>query len=226
MKKKTQSSRSLADRLDFIRPRITKRIVRARAGRMPQITRRLRIWLPGLAAFVIMVLFLWPMLRPNFTMTNVVKNIPDLVIDNLRYSGTDSKNQPYSLMAAQATRPSSLEGIYDLKKPEGEITLNNGTWIDTKADYGRYDEKGKKLWLGGNVQIFNNKGYQVTTEEAQINLNNNDAWGDKDVLIQGNFGTVRGEGFRFLDSGRTVIIEGPGKAVLRTKRTNGADNAS
>ena len=126
----------------------------------------------------------------------------------------DDKNQPYSLVAAQATKPSTLQGIYDLKKPEGEITLQNGTWLDGKADTGRFDQIEKHLWLGGNVRIFHDKGYQFTTDELQVDLNTNEAWGDKNVLIQGDFGTIHGVGFRFIDSGNTVIIKGPAKLSL------------
>jgi lipopolysaccharide export system protein LptC len=212
-------------RLDFISPRETARIQDAREGRMARIVARLRLWLPGTAIFIIVVLFLWPVIAPNFVMKNIVKNIPDLVIDNLHYTGLDNKNQPYSLLAAQATRPANLHGIYDLTKPEGEITLQSGAWLDGKADYGRYDEGSKKLWLGGDVQIFHDKGYQVTTDEAQINLDNNDAWGDKNVLIQGAFGTIRGKGFRFLDSGHTVVIKGPATALLSLHGTPSSDKS-
>ncbi|MGB9152219.1 MAG: LPS export ABC transporter periplasmic protein LptC [Alphaproteobacteria bacterium] len=201
-------------RLDFIRPRLTKRIERAREGRMARIITKLQFWLPIMAGVVILVLFLWPIIRPTFVMKDIVKNIPDLVIDNLHYTGADSKNQPYNLLALHATRPSGLHGIYDLTKPEGDITLQSGAWLDGKADYGRYDEINKKLWLGGNVQLFHDKGYQVTTDDAQVDLSTDDAWGDKPVLIQGSFGTIRGVGFRFLDSGHTIIVKGPATAVL------------
>jgi lipopolysaccharide export system protein LptC len=201
-------------RLDFIRPRFTKRILTERQGRMAYFVHRLRIWLPLLAVTIILLLFLWPVLVPNFKFSDVAKNVPDLAIDNLRFTGVDEKNQPYSLLAAQATKPSTLQGIFDLTKPEGEITLQNGTWIDSKADFGRYDEKGKKLWLGGNVRIFHDNGTQLTADEALINLDTHEAWGNKNVLIQGAFGTIRGAGFRFLDSGHTMIINGPAKAVL------------
>ena len=92
-------------RLDFIRPRLTKRIQSARDNRMADFVRRLRVWLPLLSVTVILLLFLWPSLLPNFRMSDIAKNIPDLVIDNLRFSGVDTNNQPYSLKAAQATRP-------------------------------------------------------------------------------------------------------------------------
>jgi len=201
-------------RLDFIRPRETRRIAQARDDRRTRFVAKLRLWLPLVACFILVLLYLWPKIMPTFTMKNVVKNIPDLVIDNLHYTGLDEKNQPYSVNAAQATKPNGLHDIYDLTKPEGEITLQSGAWLDGKADYGRYDQAGKKLWLGGNVHIFHDKGYQLTTDDMQVNLNNNDAWGDKPMLLQGSFGTIRGSGFRFLDSGHTIVIKGPATAVL------------
>ncbi len=148
-------------------------------------------------------------------MKNVVKNIPDLVIDNLHYTGLDNKNQPYSLNRGASDQAFGPHDIYDLTKPEGEITLQSGAWLDGKADYGRYDQTGKKLWLGGNVHIFHDKGYQLTTDDMQVNLNNNDAWGDKPVLIQGSFGTDCGESVSvFLIRANTVVINGPATAVL------------
>jgi lipopolysaccharide export system protein LptC len=217
---------SQQSRLDFIRPRETARIQRARDGHMARFVHKLRLWLPLVAGIVILLLFLWPTLLPNFTMSDIAKNVPDLVIDNLHYSGLDNKNQPYSLLAAQATRPAALHGIYDLTKPEGDITLQSGAWMDGKADYGRYDSVGKKLWLGGNVQLFHDKGYQVTTDEAQVNLNNDDAWGDKNVLIPGGFGPIRGVGFRFLDSGHTIVVNGPATAILSLHGNPDSDKPS
>ncbi len=212
--------RSTYERLDFIRPRITDRIERARDQRAISFSRRLRIWLPLLALGIIVCLFLWPVVLPNFRLSDVAKTIPDLVVDNLHFSGTSEKNEPFTLFAAQATRPSALQGIYELTKPKGDIVLNDGAWIDGRADSGRFDDVRKKLWLNGNVQIFHNKGYQVTTDEALIDLQTRDAWGDKDVLIQGNFGTIRGKGFRLLDSARSIIVTGPAKAVLSLRRSN------
>lgn len=223
MKKKGSKKNKGSDRLDFIRPRETTRLLRAREGRAAEFIKRLRIWLPLLSGAVVVTLFLWPALIPGFELSNISKNIPDLVIDNLTYTGVDDKNQTYSLMAAQATKPAALKGIYDMTKPEGEITLQDGSWVDGKADYGRYDEAGKHLWLGGNVQVFHDKGYQMTTDEMQVNLSTNEAWGEKNVLIQGGFGTVRGAGFRFLDSGNTLVISGPAKAILSLHESSGSD---
>jgi len=62
--------------------------------------------------------------------------------------------------------------------------------------------------------VFHNNGYQMTTEEMRVSLDTNDAWGEKDILIQGGFGTIKGAGFRFLESGNKIVIGGPAAAVF------------
>ncbi len=186
---------------------------------MARFATHLRHWLPLLAVVVILALFIWPALRPGFKVPDIAKNAPNLVIDNVHYTGVDSNSQSFSLSAQQATRAlTGHNGLYDLTKPQGDIQLKGGGWLDGKADLGRYDEKGKRLWLGGNVELFHNDGYQFKTEEAQVNLENKAAWGHKSVRIQGTFGTIEGNhGFRLIDQGKVLVINGPAKATFRTK---------
>lgn len=207
--------------LSFIQPRDTKRTIKAR--RPPKLANFLRVALPAVALVVLFALIVWPVLRPNKIITAAVANIPDLVIQNLHYTGLDSKNQPYSVSALKATRPKGLNNIYDLDKPEGELTMTSGAWIAVKSQYGRYDQDTRKLWLGGDVQLFHDKGYQFTSDEAQVDLNENYAWGEKPVLIQGGFGEIRGQGFRLLDNGHVMIVKGPAHALLSLHSSNGSD---
>lgn len=207
--------------LSFIQPKDTKRTIKAR--RTPRVANFLRVFLPGLALVVLIALIIWPTLRPNKIPTAVVANIPDLVVQNLHFTGLDSKNQPYSVAALKATRPKGLNNIYDLDKPEGELTMTSGNWIAVKSHYGRYNQDTRKLWLGGDVQVFHDKGYQFTSDEAQVDLNENYAWGEKPVLIQGSFGEIRGQGFKLLDNGHTMIVKGPAHAVLSLHKDDGSD---
>jgi lipopolysaccharide export system protein LptC len=207
--------------LNFLRPRETERLKKARGPR--RVVGGLRLVLPLTSLLVLFVLVLWPAIDPNKITRAILKNAPDLVIDNLHFNGLDSKNQPYSIGAAKATRPAGVQNIFDLEKPEGEITLDTGAWISGKAQYGRFDHDKHKLWLGGDVQLFHDKGYQFTSDEAQIDLNENYAWGEKPVLIQGDFGEIRGQGFRLLDNGHTMIITGPASALLNLHSGGGSD---
>jgi len=207
--------------LSFLQPRETARAVKARgAGRM---VGRLRFILPVLALLIIAGLIVWPMVNPDKLVSTALKNAPDLVIKDLNYTGFDSKNQPYSVSAAKATRASGENNLFDLEKPQGEITLEGGAWVAIKAQYGRLDQDAHQLWLGGDVQLFHDNGTQFTTDEVQADLTDRYAWGEKPVLIQGAFGEIRGAGFRLLDSGTVMIIKGPAKALLNLQGGAGGD---
>ena len=208
-----------ADPLSFIRPRVKE----VRSARRIFMVAILRGVLPAAALFLLGALIIWPIVSPNRITAIAMKNIPDLVIDNLHFTGLDSKNEPYSLTAGKATRPGNLKDIYDFDKPQGEITLANGTWVSGKAEYGRYNQDTRRLWLGGDVQMFQDKGYQFTTDEAQVDLNDNNAWGESPVLIQGNFGQIRGKGFQLLDSGKVMVVKGPAHASLDLHNNNASD---
>ena len=200
--------------LSFISPRITKRIEQARNTTMLPFRRRLRILLPVVSIAILVLIFVWSSLLPNFTLKNLSEKIPNLVIENLRYSGIDSKKQPYSLFAAQATKPLSSESVYDLIDVEGEITLQNGSWVDGRAQQGRFNKSSNELWLKGNVNIFRDDGFQVKTEEAYVNINDKTASGVNDISILGPSSTIYGKGFKILGGGNTVIINGPVKAIF------------
>lgn len=210
--------------LDFIRPRETLRAIKARGPQ--RAVSIFRFSLPLLAVLVLGTLILWPLINPRIIPVALLKNIPDLVIDNLHFTGLDAKNQPYSLSAAKATRPSGTKNIYDLDKPQGELTLEGGSWLASSAQVGRFDQDTRKLWLGGNVQVFHDQGYQFTSDEAQVDLKTYQAWGEKPVLIQGNFGEIRGNGFRLLENGKIMVVNGPAKAILKVIETTPAKPAS
>jgi hypothetical protein len=70
------------------------------------------------------------------------------------------------------------------------------------------DQANKKVWLGGSVEFFHDGGYRFLSDEVHIDWTKDLAWGEKPVLIQGPFGEVRGQGFRVLDGGKTLIVIG------------------
>ena len=214
-----ESSAPVADPLSFIRPRARDNVSAQRS----RLVGWLRWILPVAALLVLLALFVWPMVSPNKIAGIALKNLPDLVIKNLHFTGLDSKNEPYSVEAAKATRPSGLKNIYDFDLPQAEMTLANGSWVSGKAQYGRYDQDTRKLWLGGDVQLFQDKGYEFTTDEAHIDLNSNNAWGSSPVLIQGDFGNIKGKGFRVIDSGKVMVVTGPAHASLDLHNNKASD---
>lgn len=214
-----------SDILNFLQPRETLRLIKARGGK--RLVRFLRVLLPLAAAVVLAAILLWPLIHAysgkSLSVAARMIPVPDLAVDHLRFSGSDSRNQPFSVTAERATRPGELRDVYDLDKPEGDITLKDGSWIAGKALHGRYDREGRKLWLGGDVQLFHDGGFQFRTNEANVDMNDSSAWGEAPVTMQGGFGSIIGNGFRMLDSGNIMVVKGPARAVLnlRTEEASG-----
>ncbi len=221
-----QDTQTKKHSLSFITPRVTRRAARARSSGATRLVAKLRFILPVAALLILGVVVIWPSINPEKIKSEIVKKIPDLVIEDLHFNGLDSKNEPYSMTAARATRPGGLQNVYDLNKPRAEITLQDGAWLSGQSDFGRYDQDTRKLWLGGNVQLFHDKGYEFTTDEAQIDISADNAYGEKPVLIQGDFGEIRGQGFKALDAGKTFVVTGPAKAILSLHAKDGSDKPS
>ena len=220
-KNQTVPAKAPSERLSFLNARDSARAAKARGPRI--FVRRLMIILPAISAVVLLGLFVWPMLNPDKILKKALTKLPDVVIENLNYTNVDSKNQPYSIRAAKATRLAGAQEVFDLEKPQGELTTQEGSWVAAKSLYGRYDHDKNQLWLGGDVQIFHDKGFQFTTDELQADLGARTAWGEKPVLIQGGFGEIRGVGFRLLDGGNVVVVKGPGTALLNLHGGDGSD---
>ncbi len=176
----------------------------------------LRWVLPLFVLLGLISLMVWPMLRAHKLASMAVEHVPNLMADKLRLTGLDAQNQAYSLTAKRAIQAvgEGEKNLIDLDAPEAEIALTGGAWLAGRAEKGRLDQEKKKLWLGGRAEFFHDDGYRFLSEEVQIDLESQTAWGDKPALIQGPFGEVRGEGFRVLDGGKTLIVMGKATARL------------
>jgi len=110
-------------------------------------------------------------------------------------------------------------GVLALVRPQGELTLKDGTWIAVKADRGRYNDKTGKLLLLGNANLFHDKGYEFKSDEAHVDVKAGNAWGDLPVTGQGPFGEIFSRGFRLFDSGATIVFNGPAHLNLAASLT-------
>ncbi len=214
-------------RLEHLRPRD----VRAAASKSLAYTRFVKIFrwiLPLFAVVGLAVLLVWPMVREKQLAALIVERVPDLMVENLHLTGFDSRNQSYSLTAKRAlqARGAANKETVDLESPKADISLQDGVWLAGQAAYGRLDQKEKKLWLGGKVELFHDQGTHFTSDEAYIDIDKETVWGEKPVLIQGSFGEIRGNGFRLLQAGKIFIILGPATAKLDLQAMAGSDKPS
>lgn len=209
-------------RLGRLKPRDT-RAARAHSAKYSRHVDFLRWLLPVIVIVGLGILIFWPMWQANRISTVMVENVPNLMVENLNLTGVDEQGQAYALTADRALQGATTKNIVDLEKPDGELTLTNGAWVAARADKGRLDQNDKKLWLGGHVEIFHDAGYRFTSESMNVDIPKSAAWGDQPVLIQGDFGEVKGTGFRFLDGGHVLIIKGPATARLNLQRMGKTD---
>lgn len=181
----------------------------------------LKMLLPAVAVGLVALVLLWPQLNPlerSFRLKPVAVSIDDLEnlrMLNPRYVGSDSQNQPYTLTADQATQLSGDSNITDLVKPKGDISLKDGSWIALTADAGTYRKQNEILDLEGNVDLFQDGGYEIVTERARIDLENGTAEGNDPVSGQGPDTELQGQGFRVYDRGNRILTTGQSRLVIR-----------
>jgi lipopolysaccharide export system protein LptC len=185
-----------------------------------QIVGLLKFTLPAAALGIAALVLLWPQLNPidaRFRLTPVQVSIEDL--ENLRmvqprYVGVDDRNQPYTIVAEQATQAKGSSDSTDLKDPQGDIAMNSGTWLAMTAEHGLYHQPDKALELWGGVTLFHDGGYEISTDRARIDLDRGTAQGDAPVRAQGPNSQLDGSGFRIDDRGARVEVTGQARVLL------------
>jgi lipopolysaccharide export system protein LptC len=207
---------------------------RSTAGSIPSLTKAggsytrfansMRIVLPLVAVAIIVLVVAWPQIteKPkkfSLSLTSVTTTETGTQqIINARFTGTDSKNRPYSVTADTASQVKNKPDMIELAFPKADMTLRTGAWLALSAETGQLNRKNQELDLQGKVNLFHDKGYELSTSVAKIFMKDGVASGDKPVTGQGPAGTIKSAGFRILDGGRRVIFTGRSELVLyRTK---------
>jgi lipopolysaccharide export system protein LptC len=185
----------------------TRRMAHAGGG-YSHFVKFMKVVLPLLAFGIIGLLAAWPRIQGG-DQSSTRRDSGELEMMRALYVGTDTQDRPFSLTADRAVQSTSEPGVLDLVRPQGELTLKDGTWIAIKADRGRYNDKTGKLLLLGNANLFHDKGYEFKSDEAHIDVKAGNAWGDLPVTGQGPFGEIFSRGFRLFDSGATIVFNGP-----------------
>lgn len=183
----------------------------------------LRKALPVLALATLVVLVLWPKLAPHKLIA--LPPLPaalQLTMEHPRFTGTDDQNQPFSLSAERALQNPSKLTMVDLEGLRAETKLNDGFTVEGSAQIGRFDQTLKRLWLGGNVDIDHGQGYRFTAREMNIDFTKQIVWSDRGAKLEGDFGSVEGQGFRAYEGGKIIIFTGKSRAILNSDDVSGA----
>ena len=202
-----------------IRPRRARR--RTPLIGYPAAMTALKIALPALAVALLVLVALWPQyLLVGGRFQLVADPSGEAVLDRLsmvnpHFRGSDSRNRPFTLTAERATQDQSDDNLMHLARPQAQMTLEDGAGVELKAAEGFYRRDLELLRLAGGVDLLHDRGYEIRTSSAAIDLKAGTARGDEPVAATGPFGELQSEGFRVLDRGDRIEFTGKSRLVLQ-----------
>ena len=192
-----------------------------------RMVRLLKILLPLIAGVLVVLAVMWPHLnRVRQQLSGqaipaseaILQDNLQVQMENARFIGADGKERPYTITAVRAIQ---LEGAPNapkrvrLEEPQADITLADGTWLALTATTGFFQTSDNRLDLNGAVNVFHDKGYEIVTTAASVDLDAGTARGREPVHGQGPFGLLKGEdGFEILNGGEVVIVKGRSKLII------------
>jgi len=179
----------------------------------------MKILLPFLALGLVALIIIWPRLKTEDTFRIGFSSVrlsgsAQPGVDNARYMGTDENRQPYSITADLARISDKVDGLISLEMPKADLTLEDGTWLVLTADNGRFLEGKQQLDLEGNVNLFHDTGYEISTGQLIVNLKSNVAESEMPVAGHGPFGELTSAGLKLVDKGRIIYFTGPAQLIL------------
>jgi lipopolysaccharide export system protein LptC len=200
---------------EMVPPPVTRlpRAVRRR-GRVVRVA---KYALPVVALALLSSIAAWPELSRTLERGRATWHRLTMVEDNgamrsPHYRGFDAQNQPYMISADSADRTGPDR--YDLRAPRGDLTMNNGTWLQLRARNGVYVQKVDQLDLSHNVTLYRQDGTILNTEAATADMKLGAVSSDVYTHAEGPFGTLDAEGFTLVDRGGIVQFHGPAKLVM------------
>lgn len=182
--------------------------------------RMMRLFLPLVAVGMAGLVMSWPDIEDTFEAIPQEDILPQNVgqneLINPRFKSRDDKSQPYEITADRAFQSAKDINIVLLEQPTADITLNDGTYLSARAEKGVYRQNAENLILDGDVTLFHDEGYEMTTARMLINMKDRKAISDRPVEGHGPAGTIQASGFQAESADNSLIFTGPAKLVLST----------
>ena len=180
----------------------------------------MKLLLPALACALVILVVAWPQIVPDDSgfkleaISDIAQQAETLSMLNARYTGFDEERRPFTITADVASQEPGDDEKINLVLPKADITLTGGEWLAVTADRGLYERTKQQLHLEGNVNLFHDNGFEMRSEEANVDLQEGKAWGDLPVEGQGPAGTIKSRGFRVYDRGSRIFFTGQSHMLL------------
>lgn len=209
----------------------SERAGRTLSGRHSRFVQWTKLGLASVALVLIALVGIWPQLRsrdgalPVGVSSGGHEDAESLHMVKPRYTGLDENNLPYEVTADLASQASAKSDSITLDNPKADMTIKDGSWMAFNATSGLYGQKSQLLDLSGTVNLFHDSGYEFTSTSARINLATGAGEGEEPTIGHGPSGEIEGEGFRFLDRGKTIVFTGKSRLILYPGAADGVKAA-
>ena len=188
----------------------------------------MKMVLPALAVTLVLLVVVWPQFklyegRFRIRVSDIsLEQAGKLTMLNARYEGLDDKQQPFVLTADQATQSSENQNLIELEMPRGDVTLNDGAWLAMDAQQGLYNRDNELLDLEGDVVLFHDRGFELRSQSAQVDLEAGTAVGYETTEGQGPSGSSLSEGFLVLERGDVLVFTGKSRLIIYPNNDDGS----
>ena len=140
---------------------------------------------------------------------------------NARIAGFDRQQQPYEILARNGLQDKTNANLVHLEQVSGTFKKVTGETFQLLSKTGLYDSKSKGLDLEGAVKIIRADHFTATMDKAHVNVETKDLDSNVPVVVEMSTGSIKANGMRISDNGKTVMFVNGVKAQFNEASNKG-----
>ncbi|HMF23762.1 MAG TPA: LPS export ABC transporter periplasmic protein LptC [Pseudolabrys sp.] len=185
------------------------------ARRHSRLVRILRIAIPGVVVFGLVVIALATYLNPLRMLAKLPINIDNLVVSGTkvtmeqpRLSGFTSDARAYEVTADTAAQDMTKPDLVELRNIRAKVEMQDKSTVEMTAVAGIYDSKGETLKLDREILLNSSTGYQGRLSEAVVDIRKGDVVSEHPVEVKLLQGTLNANRLTIVESGEIMRFHG------------------
>jgi lipopolysaccharide export system protein LptC len=169
----------------------------------------------GTAALILSAIFdLFRVLPAAVSVSDVSLSGTRITMELPKLSGFRNDGKPYQVTAKSAAQDIRTPGIVDLSELLADVGMADSSRAHVTARNGRYDSSKELLNLNTDVELKADKGYDLKTENVDIDFHAGSLVADKPVSVLMNNGSINASRMVISDNGKRLMFEGNVRSVL------------
>jgi lipopolysaccharide export system protein LptC len=190
-----------------------------RASRHSIIVRALRVFIPfgsvGLAALLVVGYVIARMTDDSGANVNAAPVTGGLLTMHApRLTGFQPDARSYEVTAKSATQDIARQTEVGLNNPAAKIEMMANSFARIIAQTGIYDTAGENLTLKKDIKIVTDSGYDVSLNNAEIDLKNGSIVTKDAVKVEMKDGRIDAKTMQASESGTRIIFSGGVKSTF------------